>query len=149
MLKSSVSAVLATAILLGGCGKKEEPAPAAEPAPMSSTVHSSALSTDASPVAATPATDAASLLSKNGCMACHAVDNKLVGPAYSWVAYRFKDDKEAVATLVAAVKKGSSGQWTTYTGNVAMPPHPQLSDADINTMVEWVLKQQPVQPPKS
>ena len=148
MLKPSIFAVFAAAILLGGCGKKEAPAPAAGPAPMSSTEKAPALPSDAVPAAATQATDAASLLSKNGCMACHAVDHKLVGPAYSWVAYRFKDDKEAVPQLVAAVRKGSSGKWSAYTGNVPMPPHPQVSEADIKTMVEWVLKQQPVQPPK-
>jgi cytochrome c551/c552 len=148
MFKSSLFAVLAAAILLAGCSKKENPAPAAEPPPMASTATASAPSSDADPTAAAPATDAASLLSKNGCMACHAVDQKRVGPAYSWVAYRFKGDKQAVAKLAAAVRKGSSGQWTAYTGNVPMPPHPQLSDADIKTMVEWVLKQPPVQPPK-
>jgi cytochrome c len=105
----------------------------------------------AAPAAATAAptmADAESLIKKSDCLACHAVDKKLVGPAYAWVAYRFKDDKGAADKLAAAVKNGSSGLWTAYTGGVPMPGHPQLSDQEIKVMVEWVLSQKPVEPPK-
>lgn len=101
----------------------------------------------AAPAAPTLA-DAESLIKKSDCLACHAVDKKLVGPAYAWVAYRFKDDKGAADKLAAAVKNGSSGLWTAYTGGVPMPGHPQLSDQEIKAMVEWVLSQKPVEPPK-
>jgi len=85
---------------------------------------------------------------KSDCFACHAVDKKIVGPAYSWVAYRYKDDKEAVTKLADKVRKGGMGQWNAYTGSVVMTPHPQLSDDVIKVMVEWVLSQTPVEPPK-
>lgn len=85
---------------------------------------------------------------KSDCFTCHAVDKKIVGPAYAWIAYRYKDDKEVVAKLVATIKKGGMGQWNAYTGGVVMTPHPQLSDDEIKAMVEWVLSQTPVEPPK-
>ena len=71
----------------------------------------------------------------NGCFACHAVDAKVFGPAYKDVAARYAGKKEAVDTLIAKVKKGGGGTW----GPVAMPPHPQLSDADARSIIEWVL----------
>ncbi|MDA8383960.1 MAG: c-type cytochrome [Betaproteobacteria bacterium] len=82
-----------------------------------------------------------------GCFACHAVDQKLVGPAYGWVAYRYRGKENAVAILSKAIKDGSSGKWSQYTGGVAMPAHPQLSDAQIKAMAQWVLRRKPVPPP--
>jgi cytochrome c len=143
-MKTSLYALLAAALLLGGCGKKEAPAPVVASAP------AAALPAATMPAANTAtATDVEGRLKQNACMACHSVDKKLVGPAYSWVAYRYKDDKDAASKLSAAVRNGSSGKWTAYTGNMAMPAHPQLSDADILAMVQWVLGQKPTQPPKS
>ena len=158
-------ATLATLPLMSGCGKKEAPpAPASEMAPASPPVAAPAAPPQSEPMtqatppveAAAPAAateaptmaDAESLIKKSDCLACHAVDKKLVGPAYAWVAYRFKDDKGAADKLAAAVKNGSSGLWTAYTGGVPMPGHPQLSDQEIKVMVEWVLSQKPVEPPK-
>jgi cytochrome c len=71
----------------------------------------------------------------SGCLACHAVDKKSVGPAYKEVAAKYKDDKGAAAKLVEKVKKGGSGVW----GQVPMPPNPQVKDEDIKTMVDYVL----------
>ena len=53
-----------------------------------------------------------------------------------------------VDKLAAAVKSGSSGLWAAFTGGVPMPGHPRLSDREIMVMVEWVLSQKPVEPPK-
>jgi cytochrome c len=75
------------------------------------------------------------LVKKSGCVACHANDKKLVGPAYNDVAKKYKGDAKAPAMLAEKVKKGGSGTW----GAVPMPPHPQVSDADIKTMVAYVL----------
>ena len=151
-------ATLATLPFVSGCGKKEAPpAPASEMAPASPPATEPAAAPQNEPVTqATPPVEAAaptmadaeSLIKKSDCLACHAVDKKLVGPAYAWVAYRFKDDKGAADKLAAAVKNGSSGLWTAYTGGVPMPGHPQLSDQEIKVMVEWVLSQKPVEPPK-
>ena len=132
MMKTTLYALLATAVLLGGCAKKEEPQPMENAAP-----------------APAAATDVQELFNKNGCLACHAVDKKLVGPAYSWVAYRSKDDQDAASKLAASIRNGSTGRWAEYTGGVAMPPHPELSDGDIQAMVKWILDRPPMPPTKS
>jgi cytochrome c len=75
------------------------------------------------------------LIKKSGCTACHQNDKKLVGPAYQEVAAKYKGDAGAAAKLAAKVKSGGSGVW----GPVPMPPHPQVSDADIKTMITYVL----------
>ena len=75
------------------------------------------------------------LLKKHGCTACHAVDKKVVGPAYNDVAAKYKGDAKAAAMLADKVKKGGSGVW----GPVPMPPNPQVPDADIKTMVTHIL----------
>lgn len=72
----------------------------------------------------------------SNCFSCHAVNHKVVGPAFTAVAARFAGKPGAMTTLVNAVKKGHVGTW----GNVPMPPHPQLSDAKIRTIVAWILK---------
>jgi cytochrome c len=71
------------------------------------------------------------------CMACHAIDKKLVGPAYKDVAAKYAGQKDAEAKLVAKVMKGGSGTW----GPVPMPANPQVSDAEAHTLVKWVLSQ--------
>jgi cytochrome c len=75
------------------------------------------------------------LLKKSGCTACHAIDKKLVGPAYVDVAAKYKGDAGAAARLMEKVKKGGSGVW----GQVPMPPNPQVSDADLKTMIAYIL----------
>jgi cytochrome c len=76
-------------------------------------------------------------LAKNSnCMACHTVEKKLVGPAYQDVAKKYKGDKNAEAMLIKKVKEGGAGVW----GPIPMPANgPKVSDADIKTLVEWVL----------
>lgn len=80
------------------------------------------------------------LAKKSGCLACHAVDKKVVGPAWQDVAARYKDDAGAKATLVEKVKAGGKGNWADVTGGVPMPPYsPRVSDADIEALVDFVL----------
>src|SRR5206468_10043751 len=74
-------------------------------------------------------------MKKDGCAACHAVDKKLIGPAYLEVAAKYKDDKDAAAKLVKKVKEGGSGAW----GQVPMPPNPTAPDADVKSLVAWIL----------
>ncbi|GGC76406.1 c-type cytochrome [Undibacterium terreum] len=74
--------------------------------------------------------------SKN-CMACHAVANKVVGPAYKDVAKKYAGDKTAEDKLVQKVMKGGSGVW----GAVPMPANPQVTEAEARTLVKWVLSQ--------
>ena len=75
------------------------------------------------------------LMQKDGCGACHAVDKKIVGPAYQDVAAKYKGDAGALAKLSQKVKTGGAGVW----GPVPMPPNPQVADADIKTLVSWIL----------
>ena len=75
------------------------------------------------------------LLKKSGCTACHAIDKKLVGPAYVEVAAKYKGDAGAAAKLADKVKKGGSAVW----GPVPMPPNPQVKDDDIKTMITYIL----------
>ena len=86
-------------------------------------------------LASAPAMANLELAKKNNCMACHQVDKKLVGPAYMEVAKKYAGDKTAEAKLIEKVKKGGSGVW----GPVPMAPNPQVSDADLKTLVKWVL----------
>ena len=79
----------------------------------------------------------ADLAKAKNCLACHAVDKKVVGPAYKDVAAKYKGDKTAEAKLIEKVKKGGSGVW----GNVPMPPNPQVNDAELKQLVQWVLSQ--------
>ena len=70
-------------------------------------------------------------------MSCHTVDKKLVGPGYKEVAAKYKGDKTAEAKLVEKVKKGGAGVW----GPIPMPANAQVSDADVKTLVKWILTQ--------
>lgn len=86
--------------------------------------------------AAADAKAAEALAQKNGCLACHSVSNKVVGPSYKDVAAKYKGDKTAEAKLIDKVKKGGSGVW----GPIPMPPNsPHVKDEDIKTMVQWIL----------
>lgn len=81
------------------------------------------------------------LATKSGCLACHAMDKKVIGPAYKDVAKRYAGDAKAEAMLINKVKVGGAGNWTKETGGMAMPANAHVSDADIKTLVKWVLSQ--------
>lgn len=87
-------------------------------------------------VAAPAMADLALAQSKN-CMACHAVDKKLVGPAYKEVAAKYAGQKDAVDKLAAKIVKGGSGVW----GPVPMPANTQVNDADAKKLAAWILTQ--------
>ncbi|MDO8650895.1 MAG: c-type cytochrome [Undibacterium sp.] len=77
----------------------------------------------------------ADLAKTKNCMACHSVDNKVVGPAYKEVAKKYAGDKTAEDKLVKKVMKGGSGAW----GAIPMPANPQVTEAEAHTLVKWVL----------
>ena len=87
--------------------------------------------------AALPASANEELAKKHACFACHATDKKMVGPAYKDVAAKYRNDKGAEARLVEKVKKGGTGVW----GQVPMPPNAAVPDADLRTLVKWILSQ--------
>jgi len=93
------------------------------------------LSAASGSVHAVDAAAAIELAKANGCLSCHASNEKIVGPAYTTVAERYKDDKDAVATLAQSIQYGSKGKW----GRIPMPPHPSMSAADIKTLAQWVM----------
>ena len=84
-----------------------------------------------------PAAASEELAKKHNCLACHAVDKKVVGPSYKDVAAKYRGDKTADAKLFEKVKKGGVGVW----GQIPMPPNATVPDADIKALVKWVLSQ--------
>ena len=79
----------------------------------------------------------ADLAKAKNCMACHAVQTKLVGPAFKDVAAKYAGQKDGENKLVTKVIKGGAGAW----GAVPMPANPQVSEAEARTLVKWVLAQ--------
>lgn len=75
------------------------------------------------------------LAQKKNCMACHAVDKKLVGPSYKDVAAKYASQKDMAAKLAEKIQKGSSGAW----GPVPMPANPQVSADEAKQLASWVL----------
>jgi cytochrome c len=71
---------------------------------------------------------------KYGCVACHAVDKKVIGPAFKDVAAKYRG-QDAEQKLIDKVRVGGSGNW----GQVPMVPNPQVPDADLHAVVKWIL----------
>lgn len=86
---------------------------------------------------ATPAMADMQLATSKNCMACHAVANKLVGPSYKDIAAKYAGQADAQEKLVTKVIKGGGGVW----GAIPMPANPQVSPADAQKLVAWVLTQ--------
>jgi len=86
-------------------------------------------------VVAGPAFASAELAKQKNCLACHAVDKKLVGPAYKDVAAKYKSDKNAPAMLAKKIREGGVGNW----GQVPMPANPQVNEQEAATLAKWVL----------
>ena len=89
----------------------------------------------AADMAAADKDKAQQLAKDNGCLSCHALTEKIVGPAYSSVAEKYKADPDAASGLVQSIQYGSKGKW----GRIPMPPHSQLSADDLNLLARWVL----------
>lgn len=88
------------------------------------------------------------MMQQDGCFACHAVSHKVVGPAYSWVAARYKNaSAKTVDMLAEHVIKGGAEHWQKWTGGVPMSPNPELDMAKAKEAVHWVLAQKPVKAP--
>ena len=83
-----------------------------------------------------PAQASEELAKKHLCTTCHVVKGaKTIGPAYAEVAKKYAGQKDAEAKLIDKVKKGGQGVW----GQVPMPPNAAVPDADLKTLVKWVL----------
>jgi cytochrome c len=86
-------------------------------------------------LSAKEAAAAAELAKSNGCLSCHAMDEKIVGPAYSKVAAKYSADADAAASLAQSIRNGSAGKW----GRIPMPAHGTMNQEDINLLARWVL----------
>jgi len=86
-------------------------------------------------LASAPAFANADLAQKKNCMACHALDKKLIGPAYKDVAAKYAGQKDAADKLSQKIIKGGAGVW----GQVPMPANPQVNEAEAKQLVQWIL----------
>jgi cytochrome c len=84
---------------------------------------------------ATPAMADQALANSKNCMACHAVERKLVGPSYKDIAKKYANQKAAAEQLAGKIVKGGSGVW----GAIPMPANPQVNEADAKKLAAWVL----------
>lgn len=84
--------------------------------------------------AAVDAAKAKALAQSKNCLACHAVDKKLVGPSYVEIAKKYKGNKDAEGMLIKKVINGGGGVW----GTIPMPPNPVKED-ESKLLVEWIL----------
>jgi cytochrome c len=82
-----------------------------------------------------PALASADLAQKKNCMACHALDKKLIGPGYKEVAAKYAGQKDAADKLAEKIVKGGVGVW----GQVPMPANPQVSAAEAKQLATWVV----------
>ncbi len=81
------------------------------------------------------------LAKKSGCLACHSIEKKVVGPSWKDVSARYKDESTARAELIDKIKTGTKGAWTDQTGGVPMPPYsPRVSDPNIEQLVDFILQ---------
>ena len=85
------------------------------------------------------AADGDVLLKDSGCMSCHAKAEKVVGPSFLSVADKYRNDKDAVATLLQSIQNGSKGKW----GRMPMPPHASISQDDLKSLARHILATKP------
>ena len=84
---------------------------------------------------ALPAQANEALARKSDCLGCHAVATKLVGPAYKDVAAKYAGQADAQALVMQSIRNGGAGKW----GELPMPAHPKLSDAELKKLASWIL----------
>lgn len=135
----AMGVAIASLSALTACGDKPAPAPTAAPAPAAPATTSAAPAPAPTPPAAAPTAakaDPHALMTSKGCVACHKVDAKMVGPSYQDVAKKYAGQKDAKAYLAKKILEGGSGVW----GPVAMTPNKgRISDEEVGVMVDWIL----------
>lgn len=116
------------------------PAPEKEPEPATpAPIAEEPKAAQAEPTQA-PAEDPLAIARTSGCLACHSVKKKVVGPAWRDVAKRYANDSGAKAKLIEKVKKGGAGNWKEVTGGASMPPYsPRVSDQNIDMLIDFIL----------
>lgn len=116
----SILLAVAIAFFLIACGGQQQPKQPAVVEPARDEVYEKGLE----------------LVAKNDCLTCHMVEEKNIGPAYRDIAAKYEPTEANIAMLAAKVMKGGKGVW----GDVPMTAHPQLSHADAEAMVKYILK---------
>ena len=86
--------------------------------------------------ASLPALASAELAKQHNCLSCHSVDKKVVGPSYKDIAAKYKG-QSVEAALIDKIKHGSKGVY----GPIPMPANANVPDADVKTLVKWILAQ--------
>lgn len=81
--------------------------------------------------------DVQALLDTNGCMGCHALDTKLLGPSFKEISTKYKSDIQALSMLSRSIKQGGVGKW----GQIPMPPMPSLTDQQAEGIAQFILAQ--------
>lgn len=128
-------AILFASALIYSCGNDEKKPDESKPSDTAATAPAPA------PVPAPDAGGAVAnekgleLIGASDCMTCHAIDKKIIGPAYIDVAKKYENNAAVVDSLSVKVIKGGQGNW----GNIPMLPHPDLSEADAKEMVKYIL----------
>jgi cytochrome c551/c552 len=87
------------------------------------------------PPSASLAAGVEGLLAKYGCVACHGVEKKVVGPGFKEVAAKYREQAGAATYLAAQVKNGGAGVW----GMIPMPPHSDVPNPDLDAIIAWIL----------
>ncbi len=111
----------------------EPAAPAMDAAPAAEPAMAEAPAAEAA--AAPAAADATAVAQQSGCMACHQVEMRVVGPSFKEIAAKYAGDASARDMLIAKVKSGGVGTW----GQIPMPPNGHIADENITAVVEWIL----------
>ncbi len=122
---------LSILILLAACGGNNNQSNSGSAADSSSTANTAANDVSSNP----DYQKGLALVAKSNCLTCHKIDEKLIGPAYRDVANKYAGNDTAVTYLAHKVITGGKGVW----GDVMMTPHPDLSEADAEAMVKYIL----------
>ncbi len=98
----------------------------------------------AAPLGAVNMAQTRSLARSSGCFICHSIKHRVMGPAFAWVSYRFRNDPKAVQTLEHAIRHGISGSW----GSMMPMPAQDVTREQAQILARWVLSQTPKAPPQ-
>lgn len=88
-------------------------------------------------VVSEPGLDGGKLAAKFACISCHAVDRKVVGPAFKDISAKYRMAADARVKLTRQINHGGGGNW----GPIPMPPFPQIPTRDVNSIIDWILRQ--------
>ena len=128
-------AMMVTAVMIYSCGSGDTKSESEGPTAGDTAAATTTAPTPAPGATGVDAEKALTLIGSNDCTTCHGIDKKVIGPAYKDVAKKYEDNQATEDTLISKVKHGGSGNW----GNIAMTPHPNLSDEDARIMIKYIL----------